>query len=492
MAVPARGVNGYGCFRFAALGLMVAGVANRSHPIEAIKRAAGASGWSDDPAVLAPHLVDWRGRVEGSAALIVWPRTTAATVAIVVAAAAGGIEIVPQGGNTGLVGGGIPRAAGPSIIVSLARMNAIAPPDSAGLTMAVGAGAILENVHAAARAAGLVFPLSLAAKGSATIGGLVATNAGGVQVVRHGTMRALVAGLEAVLPSGDVLDQLDPLVKDNSGYDIKQLLIGSEGTLGIVTRVVLRLVPAPRDTAVAWVGVADPAAALHLLALLRDRLGDVVESFELIPQAGVDLVAAHGLRPPLEGAHPWHVLIELTSVRADSELADALTDLLAEAEVVDAVIATSDAQAAALWRLRETLPEAERRDGVAVKHDVSVPVAAMPGFIAAATPLIEERWPGSRVLAFGHLGDGNVHFNVRAPAGSDSAAWVDAHGPAITPVVNDLIAAAHGSIAAEHGIGSLKVAELARVGDRGKLAAMRAIKAALDPLGIMNPGKLLG
>jgi FAD/FMN-containing dehydrogenase len=470
---------------------MLAGVAIQSHPIDLIKRAAGDSSWSDDPAVLAPHLIDWRGRVRGIADLIVWPRTTAAVSAIVTTAAAARIAIVPQGGNTGMVGGGIPRSTGRSIIMSLSRMNAVAPPDPAGLTIATGAGAILENVHAAARAAGLVFPLSLAAKGSATIGGLVATNAGGVQVVRHGTMRALVAGLEAVLPSGAVLDQLDPLVKDNSGYDIKQLLIGSEGTLGIVTRVALRLVPAPRDTAVAWAGVGDPAAALALLALLRDRLGDVVESFELIPQAGLDLVVAYGLRAPLDGVHRWHVLIELTSVRANARLAGALTDLLAEAGVADAVVAQSDAQASALWRLRETLPEAERRDGVAVKHDIAVPVVAMPGFIAAATPMIEARWPGSRVLAFGHLGDGNVHFNVRAPAGSDRAAWVDTHGSAITAAVHDSVAAARGSIAAEHGIGSVKVAELARVGDPGKLAAMRAIKAALDPLGIMNPGKVV-
>jgi len=424
--------------------------------------------------------------------MIVWPRTTAVTAAIVAAAAADGIALVPQGGNTGLVGGGIARRGGGGIIVSMARMDAIAVPDASGLTLAVGAGAILEHVHAAARDAGLVFPLSLAAKGSATIGGLIATNAGGVQVVRHGTMRALVAGLEAVLPSGTVLDQLQPLVKDNSGYDIKQLLIGSEGTLGIVTRAVLRLVPAPRDTAIAWAGVADPAAALSLLALLRDRLGDVVESFELIPRAGVDLVVAHGLRAPLEGAHAWHVLIELASVRADAGLALALTDLLAAAGVADAVVAQSVAQGAALWRLRETLPEAERRDGVAVKHDIAVPVAAMPDFIAKATPVIEARWSGSRVLAFGHLGDGNVHFNVRAPIGGDSAAWADTNGPAITAMVNDEVTAARGSIAAEHGIGSVKAAELARVGDPGKLAAIRAIKAALDPLGIMNPGKIVG
>ena len=461
------------------------------HPIDEIKEAAGAGGWSNDPAVLAPHLIDWRGRVRGTAALIVWPRTTAMVAAIVRAAAARRVALVPQGGNTGMVGGSIPDANGQSVIVSLTRMDWIGAPDAAGLTMIVEAGAILENVHTVARAAGLVFPLSLAAKGSATIGGLVATNAGGVQVVRHGNMRARVAGLEAVLPDGQVLDQLDPLVKDNGGYDIKQLLIGSEGTLGIVTRVSLRLVPAPRDTAVAWAGVADPAAALALLAALRDRLGDVVESFELIPGSGVDLLVAHGLRAPLAEAHAWQVLIELTSVRADAGLSAALGDVLAGAGVDDAVVAQSEAQAAALWHLRETLPEAERRDGVAVKHDISVPVAAMPRFIVEATPRVEARWPGSRVLAFGHLGDGNIHFNVRAPLGSDSAAWVDTNAAAITAAVNDLVVAAHGSIAAEHGVGSIKAAELARVGNPAKLAAMRAIKTALDPFGIMNPGKII-
>ena len=466
-------------------------VAKWLHPIDEIKEAAGAGGWSNDPAVLAPHLIDWRGRVRGTAALIVWPRTTAMVAAIVRAAAARRVALVPQGGNTGMVGGSIPDANGQSVIVSLTRMDWIGAPDAAGLTMIVEAGAILENVHTVARAAGLVFPLSLAAKGSATIGGLVATNAGGVQVVRHGNMRARVAGLEAVLPDGQVLDQLDPLVKDNGGYDIKQLLIGSEGTLGIVTRVALRLVPAPRDTAVAWAGVADPAAALALLAALRDRLGDVVESFELIPGSGVDLLVAHGLRAPLAEAHAWQVLIELTSVRADAGLSAALGDVLAGAGVDDAVVAQSEAQAAALWHLRETLPEAERRDGVAVKHDISVPVAAMPRFIVEATPRVEARWPGSRVLAFGHLGDGNIHFNVRAPLGSDSAAWVDTNAAAITAAVNDLVVAAHGSIAAEHGVGSIKAAELARVGNPAKLAAMRAIKTALDPFGIMNPGKII-
>lgn len=423
--------------------------------------------------------------------MIVWPRDTDHVAAIVRSAVQHGIALVPQGGNTGLVGGGIADDRGASVIVALARMARIDAPDINGLTMIVEAGAILENVHRVANEANLMFPLSLAAKGSATVGGLVSTNAGGVQVLRHGTMRALVAGLEAVLPSGEVLRQLDPLVKDNSGFDVKQLLIGAEGTLGIVTRAALRLVPKPRDTVVAWVGVTNPRAALALLARLRDRLGDVVESFELIPQAGIDLLVAHGLRAPLAGDHPWQILIELTSVRADAGLANALIEQLESAGVSNAVIAQSVGQAAALWLLRETLPEAERREGVAVKHDIAVPVAQMPDFITDVTPVIEGRWPGSRILAFGHLGDGNVHFNVRAPVGNNAAKWVARFGAEITREVNDRVVAAHGSIAAEHGIGSVKRAELARVGDPAKLAAMRAIKTALDPLNIMNPGKII-
>ena len=451
-------------------------------------RAAGCD-WSDDPAVLARYLVDWRGRVHGAATMIVWPRDTAQVAAIVRAAVAGRVPLVPQGGNTGLVGGATADCNGDAVIVALGRMNGIDPIDRAGLTLTVGSGAILADVQAAAAAADLVFPLDLAAKGSATIGGLVATNAGGVQVLRYGTMRARVAGIEAVLPSGAVLKQLSPLVKDTSGYDIKQLLIGSEGTLGIVTRVALRLVTAPRERVVAWAGVSSPEAALALLQRVRGDLGDVVDSFELIPLAGVDLVAAGGLRPPLTTRPPWQVLIELTSVRA-AGLAEALTDLLA-ATVADAVIAQSAAQAAALWRVRETLPEAERRDGVAAKHDIALPVAVLPAFVAAVTRVIETGWPGSRVLAFGHVGDGNLHYNVRAPKGCDSAAWVAANGAAITASINDRVVAMGGSIAAEHGIGSVKAGELARVGDPAKLEAMRAVKAALDPLGIMNPGKVI-
>ncbi|MGI4877011.1 MAG: FAD-binding oxidoreductase [Janthinobacterium lividum] len=466
-------------------------VSGRDAALTALKAAVGEGNWTDDPAELAPHLVDWRGRVRGRAALLVLPRDTVQVAALVATAAKYGIPLVPQGGNTGLVGGGIPDTGGSAVVVAMTRMSAVEDIDLAGSTMIVGAGAILQKVQEAAKAVDRVFPLSLAAKGSATIGGLVSTNAGGVQVLRHGNMRALVVGLEAVLPDGSVLRQLNPLIKDNSGYDIKQLLIGAEGTLGIVTRVALRLSPAPRDTAVAWIGLKSPEAALALLGLLRERFGEIIESFELVPRAGLDLVVASGLRAPLAEAHAWNVLVEVNSVRADARLADALLAALEDADVEDAVIAQTNAQAEALWALREMLPEAERRDGLAVKHDVSVPVASMPTFLACATPQVERDWPGARVLAFGHLGDGNVHFNVRAPEGVDAAGWVDANGTAITMRVNDIVVATRGSIAAEHGIGSVKVSELARLVDPAKLAAIRAIKAAFDPHGIMNPGKVL-
>ncbi len=461
--------------------------------LSALQTAAGDGNWTRDPDVIAPRLVDWRRVFHGAAPLLLLPRHVDQVAAIVRAAAAHRVGLVPQGGNTGLVGGNIPPADGSCAILGLGRMNAIRAVDAAGLTMTVEAGAILQTVHEAAAAAGCAFPLSLGAKGSATIGGLVSTNAGGVQVLRHGTMRALVAGLEAVLPSGEVLHQLTGLAKDSSGDGIKQLLIGGEGTLGIVTAVALKLVPAPAHRAIAWVGVPAPAAALALLARLRRLSGGQVESFELLSDAGLQLVLQHlpGHRAPLATQHPWHVLVELAGPGSlDALLADGLAEALAAGEAGDATIAATLAQGLALWRIREELPEAERRDGVAVHHDIAVAVAAAPGFAMDAGAAIEAEFPGARVLAFGHLGDGNLHFNVRAPA-ADGPAFLAAHGKAITARVYDLVAAAGGSISAEHGIGVLKRAELARLGDPAKLAAIRAIKAALDPLGIMNPGKMV-
>ena len=464
--------------------------------IAALKLAAGDGNWAEDAASLAPHLVDWRGHYHGATPLLLRPRSTGAVAAIVRAAAAHGVGLVPQGGNTGLVGGGIPPADGSAVLISLARLNRIRSLDAPGLGLVAEAGVILQAVHEAAAAQGLAFPLSLGAKGSATIGGLAATNAGGVQVLRHGTMRALVSGIEAVLADGSIIDDLAGLRKDNSGYDLKQLLIGGEGTLGIITAVALRLVPAPAHHAVAWAGVPGPEAALALLARLRTLSGGQVESFELVPGCGLALVLEklpHN-RAPLTGAHPWHVLVELAGPAAlDAVLAQGLEAAIAAGEVADATIAASQAQVAALWRLREELPEAERLEGPAAKHDIAVPVAAMPGFALAATARVEADFPGARVLAFGHLGDGNLHFNVRAPLGTpeQAAAWLAPRRAAIAALVHDLVVAAGGSISAEHGIGVLKRAELARLAPPAKLAAMRAIKAALDPLGIMNPGKLL-
>jgi FAD/FMN-containing dehydrogenase len=459
--------------------------------LAALAEAAGPGNASNDAADLAPHLIDWRRKHQGASALLLSPRTTAQVQAIVRASAAHGVALVPQGGNTGLVGGGIPPADGSAVLISLNRMNAIRHIDGAGLTMAVEAGVILQNVHEAALAEGLVFPLSLAARGSATIGGLVSTNAGGVQVLRHGTMRALVAGLEVVLPNGEIINQLAGLPKDNRGYDLKQLFIGAEGTLGIVTAITLKLIPAPAHRAVGWAGLASPHAALTLLSRLRAASAGQVESFELIPALGLDLVLTHipGQRPPLAGSHPWHALIELAGpATLQDTLSDTLAAALEDGLIEDATLATSQAQAAALWGLRENLPDAERKDGPAVHHDISVPVASLPDFCLAATASVEAAFPAAKVIAFGHLGDGNLHFNVKAPA---TGAWQPEAAAAITRLVHDLVTAAQGSISAEHGIGTLKRDDLARLSPPAHMATMRAIKAALDPQGLMNPGKIL-
>jgi FAD/FMN-containing dehydrogenase len=340
------------------------------------------------------------------------------------------------------------------------------------------------------------FPLSLGAKGSATIGGLISTNAGGTQVLRFGTMRGLVQGLEAVLADGSIYGGLAALKKDNRGYDLRQLLIGAEGTLGIVTAASLKLAPAVGARAVAWVGLASPDSALRLLRLLESNMGEAVESFELVPKSALDLVLAHvpGTRAPLEASHAWNILIEATAPMVAPDPEKALTAALRagfEYKLIDdAVIAANEAQAEAFWRLRDSISEAEKKDGPAAKHDLSVEVSAMPAFVTDAAEAVERRFAGTRVIAFGHLGDGNVHFNVRAPDGADED-WQRGEGGEVTRFVHDLVVAAGGSISAEHGIGQMRLAELARVGEPARLAAMRAIKKALDPDCIMNPGKLV-
>ena len=457
----------------------------------------GPAGYCDAADTLAPWLTDWRGRVHGASAALLSPVDTDQVAAIVRLAGHYRVPLVPQGGNSSTVGGATPPADGSALLLSLRRMARPPRIDRNDATATVDAGVILSDLHDAAAAHGLRFPLTLAARGSATIGGLVSTNAGGVQVLRFGTMRALVLGIEAVLADGSVFRGLSGLHKDNRGYDLRQLLAGAEGTLGIVTAATLRLVPAVGRRAVAWIGVADPHRALALLHRLDRVLGSAIESFELIPADGLALVLHHipGTRAPLTSATAWHVLIEVTAPPGAADpgdaLAPALADAIADGDAVDAVLATSEAQADALWRLRELLPEAERLDGMAAKHDIAVPVSAMPGFLLSATAAIERVHPGARVLAFGHLGDGNIHFNVRAPVGIDAGGWVDRAGPAVTRDVHDLAIAAGGTISAEHGIGQTKLAELERTGDPVRLAVQRAIKQALDPLGLLNPGKLV-
>ncbi|HWV12357.1 MAG TPA: FAD-binding oxidoreductase, partial [Sphingobium sp.] len=399
---------------------------------------------------IAPWLTDWRGRFHGSAAAILQPTSTQEVAAVVALAADLRVPLVPQGGNTSMVGGATPPPDGSALILSLRRMNRIrslSPDDKLAICEA---GVILSTLHDAAEEVGLRFPLSLGAKGSATIGGLISTNAGGTQVLRHGTMRALVEGVEAVLPDGSILNGLDALKKDNRGYDLKQLLVGAEGTLGIITAASLRLVPAIAARAVGWVGLASPADALSLLRLIEARLGDSVEGFEIIADDGLGHVLSHipGTRCPIETHTPWHVLIEvahadLSPPSPTERLEEALAEALTQGIAIDAAIAVNEAQAAAFWRLRESLSEAERAQGPALQFDISVPVARMPAFMIDTAAAAERVFPGTTASSFGHLGDGNVHFHVRAPKGTtDGPAWIAAQGKAINVFVHDAVVAA--------------------------------------------------
>ncbi|MFP5454930.1 MAG: FAD-binding oxidoreductase [Alphaproteobacteria bacterium] len=457
----------------------------------------GPQGCVTDDDLIAPWLTDWRGRYSGTSIALLAPATTDEVSAIVRLAAEARVALVPQGGNTGTVAGATPPADGSALLLSMRRMNRIRTTSATDNAIIAEAGVILSDLHAAAAAIGRRFPLSLAAKGSATVGGLVSTNAGGTQVLRFGPMRSLVLGLEAVLPDGALFEGLATLRKDNRGYDLRQLLTGAEGTLGIITAAALRLVPSMGARAVAWVGLDSPAKALDLLRRLEERSPESVESFELIPADALTLVLERipGTRAPLASPSTWNVLIEAVGNRDDappaSLLEAALTDAMEHGLVLDATIAASEAQAEALWALRESISEAEKRDGPSLKHDISVPVSAMPTFLEEEGPRIEARFPGSRIIAFGHLGDGNIHFNLLPPADADRESWIAAHGREATAMVHDLVAAAGGSLSAEHGIGQAKLAEFARLGDPVRLAALRAIKQALDPLGIMNPGKLV-
>lgn len=472
--------------------------ANHTAFLDEAHALLGPRGFTRDGEIMAPWLSDWRGRFHGSALGMASPASTAEVSRFVALCARHRIAIVPQGGNSGMSGGATPDASGRAVLLSLRRMNAIREFDAPSRTVTCEAGLVLQTLHEAAATHGLRFPLTLGGKGSATVGGLIATNAGGTQVLRHGTMRALVMGVEGVLADGTVLDGLTPLKKDNRGFDLKQLLIGSEGTLGIVTAAVLRLVPAPAGRLVAWAGLASIADARALLLSCEAAAGEALEGFEVLPAQALAAVLDYlpQARAPLAGAHAWHALIELVAPRDGAdELAPLAQDILGQAMergvVEDAVIAANESQAEAFWQLRDEIAPAERARGPAMQHDISVPVARMADFVTAAARQVEDSFAGTQAVAFGHLGDGNVHFHVLAPPGSVRGAWEEQEGKRISMLVHDLVTDWGGSISAEHGIGQMKLGEFARLGDPARLGVLRAVKQALDPLGILNPGKLV-
>ena len=465
--------------------------------LTAVAELLGQRGLTRDPELMAPWLTDWRGRYTGQACALASPASAAEVAALVSLCAAHGVAIVPQGGNSGMSGGATPDASGLALLMSLRRLDQIGAVDRAARQVTCGAGVVLQHLHEAAAAAGLRFPLTLGGKGSATAGGLIATNAGGTQVLRHGSMRAQVLGLEVVLADGTTWSALTPLQKDNRGFDLKQLFIGSEGTLGIVTAATLKLEPAIAQRSVIWVGLRSIPDARQLLLQTQSALGESLEGFEVLPQNCLEAVLANvsSARAPLSGPHLWHALIELVSCDPATDLTEQAQRVLAAALaggiVEDATIAASESQAEAFWALRDAISGALRAKGAAVQHDISVPVAQMADFVTMAIPAVEQAWPGCKAFGFGHLGDGNVHFHVTAPPGAARGEWELNQGKEISRMVHDLVTQWHGSISAEHGIGQMKRDELARLGDPVALTLLNRVKLALDPDSLLNPGKLL-
>jgi FAD/FMN-containing dehydrogenase len=443
-----------------------------------------------------PYLVDWRGQYHGKAAAVVKPASTEEVARVVELLAAERVAMVPQGGNTSLCGASVPDASGEQVVINLSRMNRVRAVDTDNNTMTVEAGCVLASLQQEADRHGRLFPLSLGAEGSCEIGGNLSTNAGGTAVLRYGNTRELVLGLEVVLPDGRVWNGLRGLRKDNTGYDLKHLFVGAEGTLGIVTAAVLKLFPRPRSRATAFAAVESPAAAVALLGKLRESCGERITGYELIARVCVDLVLAHmpGSRDPLAERHPWYVLVELSD-SAEGEgvkrlLQESLEEAAGEGLVRDAALAASEAQRAALWKLREDISEAQKQDGPSIKHDVSVPVSRVPEFIAEADAALAERFPGIRIVAFGHVGDGNIHYNC-GKAERQAAEAFFGEAPEVNHVVYDIVTSLGGSISAEHGLGALKREEIRRYKDALELELMARIKSALDPHGLMNPGKVL-
>lgn len=449
-----------------------------------------------DQADLAPHLVENRGLYKGASPLMLKPASTEEVAAIMKLASETGTAIVPQTGNTGLVGGQTPRSGASDIILSLERMSGVRDIDPVANIIVVDGGCILDTVHAEADKVERMFPLSLGSQGSCRIGGNLATNAGGTAVLAYGNMRQLCLGLEVVLPTGEIWNGLRRLKKDNTGYDLRDLFIGSEGTLGVITGAVLKLFPKPRGHQVAFAGLNSPEDALKLFDRASTLCGAALTGFELMPRIGIDFTTKHipGVRDPLDTVHPWYALIDISTSDTAETAQTMIEDLLEkgfEAGVVqNAVIASSDAQRTALWHMRESMSDAQKPEGGSIKHDVSVPVSKIPVFMAEAEAAVMQALPGARICAFGHLGDGNIHYNISQPVGADKAEFI-ARWREINHIVHGIVLSHGGSISAEHGIGQLKRDELADIRPGIELELMRRIKTAFDPAGVMNPGKVV-
>jgi FAD/FMN-containing dehydrogenase len=463
--------------------------------LQELRAIVGAANVIDE-GDLAAYELDWRKRYRGRALAVVRPASTNEVAAVVHACATQRVPVVPQGGNTGLVGASVPDASGTQVLLSLARMNRVRAIDAANLTMAVDAGCVLQQVQDAAAAQGLLFPLSLAAEGSCTIGGNLATNAGGTQVLRYGNARELCLGLEVVTAAGEIWNGLTGLRKDNTGYDLRHLFIGSEGTLGVITGATLKLYPQPAASGTALAGVASLEDAVALLQLAQSRLGASLTGFEAMSHYALGLVHQHfaQLAQPLPPA-AWTVLLEQSDSESEAHaqaLFDALLETaLARGLITDAAVAMSLEQSKSMWQLRESIPMAQAIEGPNIKHDIALPVSALAGFVASTDDALLQAFPGVRLVNFGHLGDGNLHYNVQPPDGADAAGYLQAFEHGVNTLVYDAVARFGGSFSAEHGVGTLKRDELARRKEPVALDLMRAIKRALDPLGLMNPGRML-
>jgi len=470
--------------------------------VDKLRGIVGDKGLITDDSSKHPYLTDWRENYLGSALAVVRPATTEEVAAVVKLCAAEKVAIVPQGGNTGMSGGGTPHEAGREIVLSLTRMNRILDIDPIGYAMTVEAGVVLKTIQEAASDSDRLFPLSLGAEGSCTIGGNLSTNAGGVQVLHYGNARNLVLGLEVVLPNGEIWNGLRALKKDNTGYDLRDLYLGAEGTLGIITKAILKLWPKPKDHATSWSAVPSPQAAVELLSGAYAASEDNVTSCELMGRQGIDLVLRHipGTADPLGDKHDWYVLMEWSSTRARRDGTNAgslrekmesyLGEVMEKGLVLDAAIAQTEAQSQSLWALRENHSEASKKEGPSIKFDISVAVSKIPAFVTQGLAAMKRTLPECRPLPFGHVGDGNLHFNCQAPAGWDKARFTP-HIEKISAAIYDLVVGYGGSISAEHGIGRIKVDELAHYRGKIELDTMRTLKRALDPQNIMNPGKVI-